>query len=154
MKSAKSEHRNPNSDRSRAVEGRNPEPENGRRPTSGVTECGGKRSATPLWLPAGTEANEENEGRLIRYLCSPLWKIRLRTRRLRAALPAHSKTGRTCGARDSFRFNARRSHTPRSFPAPAACPARSVLKFALLALGLLTASLGLRTFAQDHSINP
>jgi hypothetical protein len=57
-------------------------------------DCDGKRSATPLSPRTETEANEENEGSVLRFLCCLLSNTSGRKRRRRCALPAQSKTWR------------------------------------------------------------
>jgi N-acetylneuraminic acid mutarotase len=59
-----------------------------------VLECGGQRSATPLSSRTETEANEENEGSVLRFLGCSLSNPSGRKRRRRRALPAQSKTWR------------------------------------------------------------
>jgi hypothetical protein len=75
-------------------EPRSSSPEIRRRATRSVLACGGQRSATPLWARTRTEANEENEGFVLRFLCCLLSNTSGRKRRRRCALPAQSKTWR------------------------------------------------------------
>jgi hypothetical protein len=57
-------------------------------------ECGGQRGATPLSSRTETEANEENEGSVLRFLGCLLSNPSGRKRRRRCALPAQSQIGR------------------------------------------------------------
>jgi hypothetical protein len=66
--------------------------------TRSILECGGKRSATPLLPRTGTEANEENEGRLLRILGCLLLITAAQKRRRRRALPARSNMRFACNA--------------------------------------------------------
>jgi hypothetical protein len=56
-----------------------------------VLKCAGNRGVTPLFPRTGIQANEEHEGRLLRFLCSLLLKTPVPKRRRRCALLAQSR---------------------------------------------------------------